>query len=40
MRVQNFTNYSKLYEAKLMECQFLTEQNITADDIITPLELL
>lgn len=40
MRVQNFTNYSKLYEAKLMECQFLTEQNITADDIITPLESL
>ena len=40
MRVQNFTNYSKLYEAKLMECQFLTEQNITADDIINPLELL
>lgn len=40
MRVQNFTNYSKLYEAKLMECQFLTEQNITADDIINPLESL
>jgi len=40
MRVQKFTNYSKLYEAKLMECQFLTEQNITADDIITPLESL
>ena len=40
MRVQNFTNYSKLYESKLMECQFLTEQNITADDIITPLESL
>jgi hypothetical protein len=40
MRVQKFTNYSKLYEAILMECQFLTEQNITADDIITPLESL
>ena len=40
MRVQKFTNYSKLYESKLMECQFLTEQNITADDIITPLESL
>lgn len=40
MRVQNYTNYSKLYEAKLMECQFLKEQNITADDIIKPLESL
>lgn len=40
MRVQSFTNYSKLYEAKLMECQFLTEQNITAEDIINPLESL
>ncbi len=40
MRVQSFTNYSKLYEAKLMECQFLTDQNITAEDIINPLESL
>lgn len=40
MRVQSFTNYSKLYEAKLMECEFLTEQNITAEDIINPLESL
>lgn len=40
MRVQNFNNYSKLYEAKLQECEFLVEQNITAEDIINPLESL
>jgi hypothetical protein len=38
MKVQNFTIYTKLYEAKLAECDFLSEQNITADDIIIPLE--
>lgn len=40
MKIQSFSNYSKLYEAKLAECEFLTEQNITADDIINPLESL
>lgn len=38
MKLQNFSNYSKLYETKLLECNFLTEQNITAQDIILPLE--
>ena len=38
MKVQNFSNYTMLYEAKLAECEFLTEQNITADDIINPIE--
>lgn len=40
MKIQNFSDYSKIYEAKLAECEFLTEQNITADDIINPLEIL
>ena len=38
MRVNNFSNYTKMYESRLQECDFFREQNITADDIITPLE--
>ena len=38
MRVNNFSNYTKMYETKLQECEFFREQNITADDIINPLE--
>jgi len=38
MRVNNFSNYTKMYESRLQECEFFREQNITADDIITPLE--
>ncbi len=38
MRVKDFSNYTKLYESKLMECEFFVEQNITSEDIITPLE--
>ena len=38
MRVNNFSNYTKMYETKLQECEFFKEQNITADDIINPLE--
>lgn len=38
MRVNNFSNYTKMYETKLQECEFFREQNITADDIIKPLE--
>ena len=34
----NYKNYSRLYEAKLNECPFLLQENITADDIISPLE--
>jgi hypothetical protein len=34
----NYKNYSRLYEAKLNECPFLLRENITADDIISPLE--
>lgn len=38
MRVNNFSNYTKMYESRLQECEFFREQNITADDIIKPLE--
>lgn len=38
MRVKNFKNYSKVYESKLMECEFFTESNIEAGDIISPIE--
>jgi hypothetical protein len=38
MRVNNFSNYTKMYESRLQECEFFRDQNITADDIITPLE--
>jgi len=40
MRVNNFSNYTKMYESRLQECEFFREQNITADDIIKPLEEL
>lgn len=43
MQVHNFSNYNsytKLYESKLNECLFLTEQNISVNDIINPLENL
>jgi hypothetical protein len=38
MRIKNFSNYTKLYESRLLECQFFTEQNVTSEDIIRPLE--
>lgn len=38
MRVKDFSNYTKLYESKLMECEFFVEQNVTSEDIIRPLE--
>lgn len=40
MGVYKFKDYSKLYELKLNDCEFLSEQNVTADDIIKPLEEL
>jgi hypothetical protein len=42
MQIKNFSNHSneyvKLYESKLSQCEFLSEQKITANDIINPLE--
>lgn len=38
MKVKDFSNYTKLYESKLMECDFFVEQKITSEDIIGPLE--
>ena len=40
MSFYKFKDYSALYEMKLNECEFLSEQNITADDIIKPIENL
>ena len=34
----NYKNYSSLYESKLSGCSFLLQENVTADDIILPLE--
>lgn len=38
MSVKNYKNYSKIYEAKLQECDFFTENQVTTEDIINPLE--
>jgi hypothetical protein len=38
MKVKKYSDYSKLYEAKLLECEFLKEQNITLSDIVDPLQ--
>jgi len=40
MSFYKFKDYSALYEMKLNECEFLSEQNITAEDIIKPIESL
>ena len=40
MSVKSYKNYSKIYEAKLQECDFFTENQITTEDIINPLESL
>jgi len=37
-RYEDYTKYSKLFESKLIECDFLREQKITVEDIIYPLE--
>jgi len=37
-RYADYTKYSKLFESKLIECDFLREQKITVEDIINPLE--
>ena len=38
MNTGDYSNYIKLYESRLAQCEFLSEQNLTADDIIRPLE--
>jgi hypothetical protein len=38
MSVKSYKNYSKIYEAKLQECEFFTENQVTTEDIINPLE--
>lgn len=38
MKVQNYSNYSKLYESKLIESRFFYEENISVEDVIKPIE--
>jgi hypothetical protein len=38
MKINKYSDYSRLYESRLLECQFLKEQNITLSDIVDPLE--
>jgi hypothetical protein len=33
-----YSKYSKIYESRLMECEFLKENNVTPEDILTPIE--
>ena len=40
MSFYKFKDYSALYEMRLNQCEFLSEQNITAEDIIRPIENL
>ena len=37
-RSSKYSKYSKLYESKLAECEFLKENNVTPEDILTPIE--
>lgn len=38
MEIKKYSDYSKVYESRLLECDFLKEQNITIGDIVNPLE--
>jgi hypothetical protein len=37
-RSSKYSKYSKIYEARLSECEFLKESNVTVEDIIRPIE--
>ena len=37
-RPSKYSKYSKIYESRLMECEFLKESNVTPEDILVPIE--